>query len=152
MPDVHRHPHRVTYAECTIGNHVYYARYLDLLEEARGAFFRSIGHPLLALEEQDVILPVVECHVRYLAPARYDDELVIETWVTDLGRVRVAFGHRIFNAAGEVLLEATTEHACAYRTQKLRRVPEDLRRLLDAARKEPPTHARTNDLAPGASP
>jgi len=26
------HTHRVTYAECTVGNHIYHARYLDLLE------------------------------------------------------------------------------------------------------------------------
>lgn len=152
MSEIHRHPHRVTYAECTVGNHIYYSRYLDLLEEARGAFFRSIGHPLLVLEEQDVIFPVVECHVRYLAPARYDDELIIETWVTDLGRVRVTFGHRILNAASEVHIEATTEHACAHRTQKLRRLPDPLRRLLDAARREPSIQARTNDSVPGVSP
>jgi hypothetical protein len=30
-----RHTHRVTYAECTVGNHIYYARYLDLLEAAK---------------------------------------------------------------------------------------------------------------------
>jgi acyl-CoA thioesterase FadM len=28
------HRHRVHYAECTLGNHIYYARYLDLLEDA----------------------------------------------------------------------------------------------------------------------
>lgn len=30
---------RVTYADCTVGNHVYYSRYPDFLEEARGEFF-----------------------------------------------------------------------------------------------------------------
>ena len=29
-----QHQHRVSYADCTLGNHVYYGRYLDLLEEA----------------------------------------------------------------------------------------------------------------------
>ena len=44
--EVFRHSHRVTYAECTMGNHIYYARYLDLLEAARGEFFRSLGTTL----------------------------------------------------------------------------------------------------------
>ncbi len=31
-----QYQHRVVYAECTVGTHVYYARYLDMLEAARG--------------------------------------------------------------------------------------------------------------------
>ena len=38
-----RHPHRVSYAECTVGNHVYHSRYLDWLEAARGEFIRSLA-------------------------------------------------------------------------------------------------------------
>jgi acyl-CoA thioesterase FadM len=41
------HTHRVTYAECTVGNHVYHSRYLDLLEAARGEFIRSLGATVL---------------------------------------------------------------------------------------------------------
>ena len=41
--DMFRHTHRVTYAECTVGDHVYHSRYLDLLEAARGEFMRSLG-------------------------------------------------------------------------------------------------------------
>ena len=52
---VFRHTHRVSYAECTLGNHVYYSRYLDLLEAARGDFFRQLGSPLLHWQERDVI-------------------------------------------------------------------------------------------------
>ena len=41
------HQHRVSYAECTVGNHVYHARYLDFLEAARGEWLRSLGAPVL---------------------------------------------------------------------------------------------------------
>ncbi|EEF57182.1 hypothetical protein Cflav_PD0189, partial [Pedosphaera parvula Ellin514] len=37
---LYRHSYRVTYADCTVGNHIYYSRYLNLLEAARGEFFR----------------------------------------------------------------------------------------------------------------
>src|SRR5687767_8070594 len=60
MAEIFRHTHRVTYAECTVGNHIYYARYLNLLEEARGEFVRHMGLSLLALQEQDTIFPAVE--------------------------------------------------------------------------------------------
>src|SRR5581483_1046504 len=75
---VFRHAHRVTYAECTLGNHVYYSRYLDLLEAARGEFFRQLGATFQQWQEQDAIFPVVECRLRYKSPARYDDVLSIE--------------------------------------------------------------------------
>ena len=81
--NVFRHAHRVTYAECTVGNHVYYARYLDFLEEARGEFFRSLGVPLRGLQEADTAFPAVESRLQYKSPARYDDVLRIELWLTN---------------------------------------------------------------------
>lgn len=59
------HPVRVTYAECTVGNHVYYGRYLDYLEEARGEFFRQMGCPLLQWQQAETIFPVIELRLRY---------------------------------------------------------------------------------------
>ena len=49
MANPFRHPHRVTYAECTVGNHIYHSRYLDLLEAARGEFLRSLGPTVLRI-------------------------------------------------------------------------------------------------------
>ena len=40
------HRHRVTYSECTVGDHIYHSRYLDLLEAARGEFMRHAGQPV----------------------------------------------------------------------------------------------------------
>ena len=62
---VFQHQHRVVYAECTVGNHVYYARYLDMLEEARGELFRRAGCPLLALQEGGTALPVIGLEIAY---------------------------------------------------------------------------------------
>jgi len=121
-----RHQHRVTYAECTLGNHIYYARYLDLLEETRGEFFRALGEPLLKWQKADTLFPVVECRLRYKAAARYDDLLGIELWVSDLDRVRLGFSHRVVNGAGAEILLASTLHACTSVGEKLRRIPTEL--------------------------
>ena len=75
---VFHHPHRVTYAECTVGDHIYHARYLDLLEAARGEFLRHLGLTVRQLQEADTIFPVIGAQVDYKAPARYDDLLRIE--------------------------------------------------------------------------
>lgn len=123
---IFHHTHRVTYAECTIGNHIYHARYLDLLEAARGEFCRHLGVTLVQLQEQDAIFPVIECRLRFKAPARYDDVLTIEVWVTAAEKVRLNFGHRIVNQRGTVILEAETFHVCTSVAEKPKRLPEEL--------------------------
>jgi len=120
------HLHRVSYAECTVGNHIYHARYLDLLEAARGEFLRSLGRTVLALQEEDFIFPVIEARLRYKFPARYDDLLTIEVWPTLVEKVRLNFGHRILNQAGKLILEAETFHACTSRLEKPKRLPPEM--------------------------
>ena len=121
-----RHQHRVNYAECTVGNHVYHSRYLDLLEAARGEFLRSLGPTVLHWQNQDAIFPVVQARLTYKAPARYDDLLTIEVWVTALEKIRVNFGHRITDQNGRLILEAETLHVCTSQAEKPRRIPEEL--------------------------
>jgi len=121
-----RHTHRVTYAKCTVGNHVYHSRYLDLLEAARGEFIRSLGHTVLHWQERGVIFPVIEARLRYKSPARYDDLLAIEVWPTLVERVRLNFGHRVVNQQDKLVLEAETFHACIGADEKPRRLPPEL--------------------------
>jgi acyl-CoA thioester hydrolase len=123
---IFRHTHRVTYAECTVGNHIYHSRYLDLLEAARGEFIRSLGPTVLHWQEKDVIFPVIEARLRYKSPARYDDLLAIEVWPTLVERVRLNFGHRVTNQHGKLILEAETFHACTGIDEKPKRMPEEL--------------------------
>lgn len=125
-----RHTHRVTYADCTVGDHIYYARYLNLLEAARGEFFRELGTTFRQWQERDIIFPVVECTLRYKAPARYDEVLTIEVWPTTAARVRLEFGSRILNEAGTLILEAETRHVCTGLDEKPKRLPEELVKLL----------------------
>src|SRR5208283_2759776 len=103
-----RHTHRVSYAECTVGNHVYHSRFLDLLEAARGEFVRSLGPTVLHWQEKDVIFPVIEARLRFKS------------------RVRLNFGHRVTNQHGKLVLEAETFHACTGIDEKPKRMPEEL--------------------------
>ena len=124
--EVFRHRERVIYAHCTIGNHVYHSRYLDMLEEARGEFMRAIGFPLQKLQDDGYFYPVLEARIRYLAMARYDDELIIEVWIRTLTRVRLTICHRILLATGKVILEAETDHVALGMDEKPRRSPPEL--------------------------
>jgi len=128
---VFRSNYRVVYADCTVGNHIYYARYLDILEAARGEFFRQLGVTLLQLQEQDAIFPVVECHLRYKAPARYDEVLTVELWTALVQGARLNFGSRISKEDGTLVLEGETFHVCTGLNEKPKRVPDALMEKLN---------------------
>jgi acyl-CoA thioester hydrolase len=109
---------------------VYYSRYLDILEDARGEFFRHLGKPLLVLQAMDIVLPVLECRLKYHAPARYDDVLRIHLWPTLVKGVRLNFAYRVLAPDGKPVLEGETLHCCTNVAEKPRRLPEELVRLL----------------------
>ncbi len=138
MVSVFYHQHRVNYAECTVGNHVYHARYLDFLETARGEFLRSLGSTVAAWQAADTIFPVIEARLRYQAPARYDELLTIEVWPTLAQGVRVNFGHRILSADKKVMLLAETFHACTTTSEKPKRIPAPLTAQLTQLIAAPP--------------
>ncbi len=120
-----KHQIRVAYRDVTAGNHVYYARYLDLLEVARNEAFRELGYPLLALQDKGIIFPVVECNLRYHAAARYDDFISIETRITVLGKVQFTLEYRLLREES-LLLTATTRHATTTLEEKPIRMPVEL--------------------------
>jgi acyl-CoA thioester hydrolase len=124
---VFHYAHRVVYSDCTVGDHIYYARYLDILEAARGEFFRHLGVGLREWQARDTIFPVVECHLRYKTPARYDDTLLIEIRAPLAAGVRLNLDCRVVNQAGGLVLEAETFHACTNVSGKPKRLPEPLR-------------------------
>jgi acyl-CoA thioester hydrolase len=127
MPEsVFQHTHRVVYAECTAGNHVYYSRYLEMLEEARGEFLRQLGCSALQWQQADVAFPVIGLEISYKSPARYDDLLTLELWVAEMGGVRLNVGFRILNANGALLAEGVTRHICATTNEKPKRLPKEL--------------------------
>lgn len=128
-PFVHRH--RVTYAECTLGNHVYHSRYLDLLEAARGEFLRATGRSFQEWQEQGIVFPIIEAHLRYQRMARYDDVLDITVRLERLKGARMNFGYEIRNARGEPVLTGETWHVCAGLDEKPRRLPEVLKAVLE---------------------
>ena len=119
---------RVRYAETDQMGIVYYANYFVWCEIGRVEFFRQLGYDYKQMEmEDDCHLPVVESHCRYRAPARYDDEVAIETRVTALRSSVIKFAYRILRVAagGETLLaEAETVHVTVDKLMQKRKLPE----------------------------
>ena len=125
-PPAFRHAHRVVYADCTLGNHIYYARYLHLLEAARGEYFRSLGKTFAEWQEDGFIFPVIEVQIRYKSPARYDELLEIEVTPIRADGIRLTFGYRVLGPDGAVKVEAETYHVCTNLHEKPKRLPREL--------------------------
>jgi acyl-CoA thioester hydrolase len=115
---------RVIYAHTDQMQVVYYARYFEFIEAARNELLRDCGFAYKALESIGLMLPVVSAHLDYLAPARYDDEILIETHVAKLENVRVTLSYQGFEKlSGGKLFSGYTIHAFLNKSGKLSRPP-----------------------------
>ncbi|PYS08860.1 MAG: acyl-CoA thioesterase [Acidobacteria bacterium] len=130
MPYVCGSRFRVRYAETDQMGMVYYANYLVWMEVGRSDFCRECGFSYRDLErEEQAYLTVAEVSCRYLAPARYDDEVFVETELSRVSSRLIEFSYRIKN--GDTLLaEGQTVHIVIGADGKPRSLPERYRELL----------------------
>ena len=125
----HRAQLRVRYADTDAMGVVYYANYLAYFEVGRVEFLRAAQADYRSIEANGAVAAVTKAECRYLAPARFDDLLAIDTRAADLGRASLRFEYEIRREPDGVLLaEGFTEHACLDR-QTLRpvRLPLEVR-------------------------
>ncbi len=124
---------RVRYAETDQMGVVYHANYLVWFEVGRVELMRQRGLDYKRMEiEEGCGIAVVEATVRYKAPARYDDELAIETRVVGVRGPVVRFGYRILRVAdGLLLCEGETVHVVVGRDMKRRAMPKRYAEVLN---------------------
>ncbi|MGD0445589.1 MAG: thioesterase family protein [Edaphobacter sp.] len=110
---------RVRYAETDQMGVVYHSNYLIWFEVGRVEFIRQMGLDYKRMEEEGFAIAVVDAHVRYRVPARYDDELVVETRLLASRGAVIKFGYRIVRALdGVQLCEGETMHVCVDKDMK----------------------------------
>jgi acyl-CoA thioester hydrolase len=130
MPYISETRFRVRYAETDQMGMVYYANYLIWMELGRTDFCRECGFTYRDLErEQQAYLTVAEANCRYLAPARYDDQIVVETEMTRAGSRIVEFSYRIKSGA-TLLAQGRTVHVVIGTDGKPRSMPPRYLELL----------------------
>ena len=119
---------RVRYAETDQMGVVYYANFFIWFEIGRVELLRQLGFQYKEMEiDDDCHIPVVEANCRYKSPARYDDELLLETTVLALRRTVIKFGYRLLrweNDALTLLAEGETTHVTVNRSMRKVRLPQ----------------------------
>lgn len=114
---------RVRYAETDQMGVVYHANYLVWFEIGRVELIRKMGLSYKDMEaESGCMIAVVEANARYRSPARYDDELMIETRLTAARSSVIRFAYRVLRD-GAVLCEGQTVHVVVDREMKKTRMP-----------------------------
>lgn len=103
---------RVRYAETDQMGVVYYANYFVWFEVARTDLLRELGWTYREMEASGVLLPVITASCDYRRPARYDDELDVQTTGTVSSPVRMEFQYDVsVRGRDGIIASGRTGHA-----------------------------------------
>lgn len=123
--EVHRTRLKVRFYELDPYDHVNHTNYFSYFETARIEFLSEKGWGLDVMKQQGWQLVVVEAHARFLAAARYGEELTIYTWVESAGRVKSTWRQTMVRGKDEEVARLTVAAAFTDLQGKPRRVPAD---------------------------
>lgn len=121
---------RVRYNECDPMGVAHHTIYPVWFEMGRTELLRTTGLNYRDLERDGFLLAVVKLDVRYKAPARYDDQLHLETTLERAGHVKVEHSYRLLRD-GVLLATAHTTIACLDRNGRLQPMPDVLLRAFE---------------------
>lgn len=118
---------------------VYHGNYLKWFEEARVEYMREGGVCLNDLLNEGIVFPVVEIHVKYLKSARYDDIVLVKTYLREADRAKLVFEYEVVReATGEIM--TTGKSVGTYTkaaTGKIARMsPERLAKLIEISKED----------------
>jgi acyl-CoA thioester hydrolase len=118
---------RVYWEDTDAGGVVFFANYLKFFERARTEWLRSLGFSQERLRtDTGTVFVVADTAVRYLRPARLDDQLALTVRVTEAGRASMTIVQQAWRGA-ELLAEGSIRIGCVDAgTFRPRRIPNDI--------------------------
>ena len=126
-------PIRVYYEDTDFSGVVYHASYLRFMERGRSEFLRAAGVPHQAMLAGDtpLVWAVRRMTVDFARPARVDEALQVRTRASEIIGARMLLDQSVLRA-GEILVKADVEVCVITLDGRPRRVPEEIRRKLQA--------------------
>ncbi|MEC9197987.1 MAG: tol-pal system-associated acyl-CoA thioesterase [Pseudomonadota bacterium] len=133
MPEktlAHRFACRVYYEDTDLAGIVYYANYLRFIERARTEWVRGMGIDQKRLKvDAGIVFAVRRLEAYYLSPAKFDDELVIETTPELVTGARIVLKQDV-RRGEELLFSAHVTLVALSDTGHPARLPANIRLLL----------------------
>jgi acyl-CoA thioester hydrolase len=126
----HQHGLRVYYEDTDLAGIVYYANYLKFIERGRTEWVASLGIDQMALKAAEgIVFAVRRVEADFLRPAKFGDDLVVETVLKGLGGARLVLDQTI-TRGGERLFLAQVTLVCLSEDGHAARLPASLRARL----------------------
>jgi len=122
---------KIYYHHTDCGGVVYYAKYLEFLEEARTEYMAQRQAPLNELADKGIFFVVGRQEIDYKFPAQYADILTIDTRIGEISRASIEFLNEIKNQNHKLVAKARTLLVCVDKRFKAKSVPDTLRVLLE---------------------
>lgn len=127
---MHEFPIRVYYEDTDMAGIVYYANYLKFIERARSDWVRQKGVDQNAMKDEDgVVFAVRKVEADYLMPAKFDDELLVETRAIQVTGARLVM-EQIVKRGNDLLFQAIVTIVCVGESGQAARLPANLRLML----------------------
>jgi acyl-CoA thioester hydrolase len=125
---------RVRYAECDMQGHVFNAHYLTWFDMAHtAALDEALGRPYRELVRSGVDVVVAESGIRHLAPAHFEDELLIEVTFEPPTASSLTTRFAV-SRKGQPVATGFLRHVCVdAATVQKRQWPDDIGAALQAA-------------------
>jgi 4-hydroxybenzoyl-CoA thioesterase len=94
---VNRRTLRIEWGQCDPAGIVFYPQYLLIFDSSTGWLFERTGLTPSAMRKKYGIvgMPIVEVGARFVIPCRFDDEVIVESEVSEWGRSSFTVRHRI---------------------------------------------------------
>ncbi len=121
---------RMLYTHTDIMGVVNNVHYLEFFEAGRNELMRSMGYPYPVLEAKNVGLPLIEAHVNYKTPSRYDDLIRITASLKEIPTVRIKIDYEIHVEERLIVTGYTTHSFLDLKRFKPVRPPEDFMTLI----------------------
>ncbi|WP_281996066.1 tol-pal system-associated acyl-CoA thioesterase [Ruegeria faecimaris] len=125
----HVYSAKVYYEDTDMGGVVYHANYLKYIERARSDYVRRLGNDQNAMRDAGIVWVVRRIEAEYLAPAKFDDNLEIETEIKSLSGVRLIMA-QVVKRGEEEIFRAIVTAVCMNAQGKPVRLPAEIRALL----------------------
>jgi len=122
------HRIRVRFAETDAMGIVHHSRYLPMMEEARVAYLRHIGHPYQEIRDEGFEMNVLEAWVRYRRPLLFDEVVDVHVELAHVERASFQMGY-LLEVDGEMRATGVTAHGCVTSDGRPMRLPTWLREL-----------------------
>ncbi|ACH66403.1 tol-pal system-associated acyl-CoA thioesterase [Aliivibrio fischeri MJ11] len=105
-------PITIYYEDTDAGGVVYHSNYLKFFERARTELLRDKGVSQQVMLNESIGFVVKSLQIDFISAARLDEQLIVETLITEIKKVSLTFCQILVNSDGKVLCKATVKVAC----------------------------------------